>query len=211
MTSPLDNLASRDGPIVAEAKDDAEFAGLVRSARNRLADAQVTTLAPESRFDLAYSAAFGFCLAALRRRGYRARHRRHFRTRSAWAPKSGGCSRKRTKHATWPNTRATRISTNDSSRTPSPHVSRSPPRSTRSPRRPGLSIPPRRAAAPDFARGGCGGVGPAASDPPVARGSPHPRVAQAAGAAGAAESVHGSLRVEPIRGYRRTRAPGPGS
>jgi hypothetical protein len=75
MTSPLDNLAKRDGPIVPEAKDEAEFAGLVRSARNRLADARVRSLAPESRFDLPYSAAHGLCLAALRHRGFRPRHR----------------------------------------------------------------------------------------------------------------------------------------
>ena len=41
----------------------------------RLHDAQNTTLALESRFDLAYNAAHAMCLAALRRMGYRASNR----------------------------------------------------------------------------------------------------------------------------------------
>ena len=41
----------------------------------RLHDAQNTTLALESRFDLAYNAAHALCLAALRRMGYRASNR----------------------------------------------------------------------------------------------------------------------------------------
>ena len=52
-----------------------EFVGLVRPARARLQDAGNAALALESRFDLAYNAAHGLCLAALRRMGYRAQHR----------------------------------------------------------------------------------------------------------------------------------------
>ncbi|MFN3842926.1 MAG: hypothetical protein ACK4RW_06605 [Rehaibacterium terrae] len=75
MTSPLENLAGPGKPLAAEPPDDAEIAGLLRSARARLRDACGESLALESRFDLAYNAAHAFCLAALRRHGYRARHR----------------------------------------------------------------------------------------------------------------------------------------
>ena len=50
---------------------DAELDGLMRSGRNRLADADNGSLALESRFDLAYNAAHALSLAALRRLGYR--------------------------------------------------------------------------------------------------------------------------------------------
>lgn len=75
MTSPLENLAGRDGPLKAEAPDAAEYAGLVRSGLVRLADAKRVDNSIESRFDLAYNAAHALCLAALRRRGYRAAKR----------------------------------------------------------------------------------------------------------------------------------------
>ena len=75
MTSPLENLAGLDGPLKAEAPDAAEYAGLVRSGQVRLADARKVDNSIESRFDLAYNAAHAFCLAALRRRGYRAAKR----------------------------------------------------------------------------------------------------------------------------------------
>ena len=75
MTSPLENLAGPDGPLKAEATNAAECAGLVRSGRVRLADANSVDNSIESRFDLAYNAAHAFCLAALRRRGYRASKR----------------------------------------------------------------------------------------------------------------------------------------
>lgn len=45
------------------------------SAKKRLADARNESLADESRFDLAYNAAHGFALAALRQRGYRSDNR----------------------------------------------------------------------------------------------------------------------------------------
>lgn len=75
MTSPLERLAGPGGPLVSEPPDAAESTGLLRSGRARLADAGNATLSPESRFDLAYSAAHALSLAALRRCGYRARHR----------------------------------------------------------------------------------------------------------------------------------------
>lgn len=75
MTSPLENLAGPSGPLVSEPPDDAEIAGLVRSGRLRLTDARNPSLSLDSRFDLAYNAAHALSLAALRLRGYRARHR----------------------------------------------------------------------------------------------------------------------------------------
>lgn len=75
MTSALENLASTNGPLTAEPPDAMEIAGLIQSGLARLRDAKVATLALESRFDLAYNAAHALCLAALRRKGYRARHR----------------------------------------------------------------------------------------------------------------------------------------
>ncbi|WP_271678681.1 hypothetical protein [Thermomonas mangrovi] len=75
MPSPLENLAGTGKPLLAEAPDAVEFAGLLRSGRARLTDARNAALSLESRFDLAYNAAHALCLAALRRHGFRARHR----------------------------------------------------------------------------------------------------------------------------------------
>lgn len=75
MASPLDNLAGPDKPLATEAPDPGETAGLIRSGRARLVDAVNASLSMESRFDLAYNAAHALCLAALRRHGFRARHR----------------------------------------------------------------------------------------------------------------------------------------
>jgi hypothetical protein len=75
MPSALENLPGAGKPLIAEAPDDAEIAGLLRSGRARLTDAANTALSLESRFDLAYNAAHALSLAALRRCGYRARHR----------------------------------------------------------------------------------------------------------------------------------------
>lgn len=61
--------------LKAEAPDEKEMAGLLRTSMARLHDAQNTALALESRFDLAYNAAHALCLAALRRMGYRASNR----------------------------------------------------------------------------------------------------------------------------------------
>ena len=75
MTSdPLENLASVK-QLKAEAADRQELANLVRSGRDRLADARRAELSWVSRFDLAYNAAHALSLAALRRRGYRSESR----------------------------------------------------------------------------------------------------------------------------------------
>ena len=75
MTSALERLTGPDKPLVAEPPEETEIAGLLRSARARLADAGNPALSLESRFDLAYNAAHAMSLAVLRRCGYRARHR----------------------------------------------------------------------------------------------------------------------------------------
>ena len=75
MTSALENLAGPNGPLAAEPPDEKEIAGLLKSGNTRLRDAKNQALALESRFDLAYNAAHALCLAALRRCGYRAKHR----------------------------------------------------------------------------------------------------------------------------------------
>lgn len=72
----LQNLA-RIGQLKAEKFSRLEFDGLVRSAKRRLADARNEGLSPESRFDLAYNAAHGFALAALRAKGYRPNKNRY--------------------------------------------------------------------------------------------------------------------------------------
>lgn len=75
MPDPLDKLCGPGKPLKAEPPDANEIAGLLRTGLARLADARNTTLAPESRFDLACNAAHALCLAALRREGYRAGNR----------------------------------------------------------------------------------------------------------------------------------------
>lgn len=75
MTSrELENLA-KTGKLKVEAGDQQEFDGLLRSARSRLADAKIESLAIESRFDLAYNASHALALAALRWHGYRSENR----------------------------------------------------------------------------------------------------------------------------------------
>lgn len=75
MTSAFEALCGPGKPLKAEPPDAKEFAGLLRSGRARLKDAMSSLLALESRFDLAYNAAHAFCLAALRRHGYRSSNR----------------------------------------------------------------------------------------------------------------------------------------
>ncbi len=72
---PLENLSRPGGSLKPEPPDAAEINGLLRTGRARLIDASNTTLALESRFDLAYNAAHALCLAALRAKGYRASNR----------------------------------------------------------------------------------------------------------------------------------------
>lgn len=75
MTSSLDNLCGATKPLASEPPDAQECAGLKRSGLARLRDAAHPELSLQSRFDLAYNAAHALCLAALRRLGYRPRHR----------------------------------------------------------------------------------------------------------------------------------------
>jgi hypothetical protein len=75
MASTLDNLCGPGKPLREEPPDEQETEGLLRTGRARLKDAANAALAIESRFDLAYNAAHALCLAALRRKGYRASQR----------------------------------------------------------------------------------------------------------------------------------------
>lgn len=70
----LETLA-KIGQLKPEPPTRAEFDGMISGAGKRLADAQNEDLAPESRFDLAYGAAHGLALAALRLKGYRSENR----------------------------------------------------------------------------------------------------------------------------------------
>jgi hypothetical protein len=75
MTSPLESLCGSWKPLVAEPPDRKEFDGLHRAGLARMKDAAHPKISLEGRFDLAYNAAHSLCLAALRHRGYRPRHR----------------------------------------------------------------------------------------------------------------------------------------
>jgi len=66
----LENLL-RIKQLQQEAPDGREFKGLVNAAVDRLNDAENSALSYASRFDLAYNAAHGLALAALRASGYR--------------------------------------------------------------------------------------------------------------------------------------------
>ena len=70
----LDNLV-RTGGLKSEPAEQQEIDGLIRSGLARLADASITTLSLDGRFDLAYNAAHALSLAALRRHGYRSENR----------------------------------------------------------------------------------------------------------------------------------------
>ncbi len=75
MTSAeLENLVAI-GQLKREKASKRELAALLRSARERLKDAENEMLADASRFDLAYNAAHALALAALRCRGYRSENR----------------------------------------------------------------------------------------------------------------------------------------
>jgi hypothetical protein len=73
-SAELDNLV-RIGQLKRERPNARELAGLLASGGRRLADAQNTTLAFDSRFDLGYNAAHALALYALRRMGYRSENR----------------------------------------------------------------------------------------------------------------------------------------
>jgi hypothetical protein len=75
MTSPELERLVIIGQLKREPGAQQEIDGLVRSARSRLTDSRIPGLSLESRFDLAYNAAHGLSLAALRWRGYRSENR----------------------------------------------------------------------------------------------------------------------------------------
>ena len=70
----LENLVRID-QLKAEPPDQAEFNGLVDSAKRRLKDTKIDALSEEGRFSLAYGAAHALALAALRWHGYRSENR----------------------------------------------------------------------------------------------------------------------------------------
>lgn len=70
----LENLV-KTGSLRVEPASESEYKGLVCSAKARLVDARNSSLATESRFDLAYNASHALSLAALRRLGYRSDNR----------------------------------------------------------------------------------------------------------------------------------------
>ena len=70
----LNNLVTV-GHLKKEPFNQDEFSGLISSGVTRLKDAGIKTLAPESRFDLAYNSAHSLSLAALRWHGFRANNR----------------------------------------------------------------------------------------------------------------------------------------
>lgn len=70
----LDNLV-KIRQLKTEPFDQAEFDGMVASAKRRLQDAMLEALSEESRFSLAYGAAHALSLAAMRWYGYRSDNR----------------------------------------------------------------------------------------------------------------------------------------
>ena len=70
MTRELDNLVAIR-QLKVEPASNAEVATLLQRATTLSSDAGNTSLAPASRFNLAYDAAFALATAALRLRGYR--------------------------------------------------------------------------------------------------------------------------------------------
>ena len=65
---PLDNLV-KIGQLKHEPPDQAEFDGMVASAKARLKDAKLEGLSEDSQFSLAYGAAHALALAAMRWHG----------------------------------------------------------------------------------------------------------------------------------------------
>lgn len=117
MTSALDRLCGPDKALLVEPPDASEINGLLRSGRARLTDAGNAALSLESRFDLAYNAAHALCLAALRRLGYRPRHRyivfQALPHTLGLGPEIWRVLAKPTTFAISPNTRVTPISKSD--------------------------------------------------------------------------------------------------
>ncbi len=76
MTAKLDNLVKINS-LKKEPPNLEEYGGLINAAESSLEDAHNESLSLVSRFTLAYGASFKFCLAALRRLGYRSNNKRH--------------------------------------------------------------------------------------------------------------------------------------
>lgn len=74
MKQALENLA-RIGQLKAEPANAREIEGMLRMARNRLADARNATVSLEGRFTSAYNASHAAALAALRHHGFRSENR----------------------------------------------------------------------------------------------------------------------------------------
>lgn len=70
----LENLV-RIRQLKADPATKEEITGLTRSGTVRITDSKNESLSAESRFGLAYNAAHGLSLAALRRAGYRSENR----------------------------------------------------------------------------------------------------------------------------------------
>lgn len=70
MPVSLQNLL-KIGQLKAHSPDAAEVQRLLAAAARNLADARVTTISPETRFDAAYKAVMQAALAALMANGYR--------------------------------------------------------------------------------------------------------------------------------------------
>ena len=70
----LENLLKAN-QLKAEAPDQVEFDGLLKSARNRLGDVSITGLSEEGKFLSAYGATHSLATAALRWHGYRSENR----------------------------------------------------------------------------------------------------------------------------------------
>ena len=74
---PLENLDNlvKIGKLKLEPPDQAEFDGMVSSAKRRLQDTNVAGLSEEGKFSSAYGAAHSLALAAMRWHGYRSDNR----------------------------------------------------------------------------------------------------------------------------------------
>ena len=70
----LDNLVKAK-QLKSEPPDQNQVDGMIRSARNRLADLELEGMSDEGRFLLAYGAVHSLSLAALRWHGYRSENR----------------------------------------------------------------------------------------------------------------------------------------
>ena len=74
---PLENLNNlvKIGKLKLEPPDQAEFDGMISSAKRRLQDTSVVGLSEEGKFSSAYGAAHSLALAAMRWHGYRSDNR----------------------------------------------------------------------------------------------------------------------------------------